>query len=148
MGILSENEYFEMSKIVCLPFVSAPPSDRNTIYTVLKYVANIADEKGLTTCFVTFDQPLYRKSMEIVKSSPLTDNVSRVIPRLGGFHLLMSYLGSIGFIMDGSGLKDVLSASYAESSVDKMLQGHAYARAMRGHFLVYLSIVTKNFDDL
>lgn len=63
-----------------------------------------------------------------------------VYSRLGGFHTLMSYLGCIGYIMSGSGLADVLAICYAKCSVVKMLQGHAYARAIRGHNLVYLSV--------
>ena len=51
-------------------------------------------------CVVTFDQPLYWKAVNIVERSSL-------IIRLGGFHLLMSYLGSVGYIMVGSGLAEL-----------------------------------------
>lgn len=56
--------------------------------------------------------------------------------RLGGFHMLMSFLGCIGHTMAGSGLKELLGVVYAANLVDKMLTGHAYARAVRGHILV------------
>ena len=59
----------------------------------------------------------------------LTDQVL-VIIRLGGFHTLMSFMGSIGYIMGGSGIKEVLSLIYAENTVD-ILSGHAYARAIQ-----------------
>ncbi|KAG5879205.1 hypothetical protein JTB14_030164 [Gonioctena quinquepunctata] len=58
----------------------------------------------------------------------------------GGFHKLMSFLGCIGFIMVGSGLKELFSLIYASISVEKMLLGHAYARAIRGHTLVNLAL--------
>ena len=44
---------------------------------------------------VTFDQPLYItciKAADIVASSP---DLTNIFIRLGGFHLVMSYLGSI-----------------------------------------------------
>ena len=54
--------------------------------------------------FVTFDQPLYQKAREIIKCCKGTQKeakINKVIFRLGGFHMLMSYLGAIGFIMEG-----------------------------------------------
>ena len=38
--------------------------------------------------------------------------------------------------MDASGLKEILEVIYAENAVTQMLSGKAYARAIRGHFLV------------
>lgn len=89
---------------------------------------------------VTFDQPLYIKACDIISSCPENSDLSTIIVRLGGFHLLMSFMGCIGYIMDGSGLKELFSVVYAAASVDKMLTGHAYARALRGHVLVHLAL--------
>lgn len=52
----------------------------------------------------------------------------------------MSFLGSIGYIMSGSGLKELLSTIYAPLSVEKMMTGHAYSRAVRGHLLTHLAL--------
>ena len=41
----------------------------------------------------------------IVKSENSDSDISRIVLRLGGFHLMMSYIGAIGHIMDGSGKK-------------------------------------------
>lgn len=40
--------------------------------------------------------------------------------------------------MAGNGIKEILSVIYAPTSVDKILTGHAYSRAVRGHMLVCL----------
>lgn len=69
--------------------------------------------------------------------------------RLGGFHLLMSYLGSVGYIMNGSGLEDLWATIYASDSVKKMITGHAYARALRAHILTFTalgSLICKTID--
>ncbi|KAF0737722.1 Uncharacterized protein FWK35_00023698 [Aphis craccivora] len=73
----------------------------------LKIYENYA---GHETCVVTFDQPLFIKAREIVAASKPGSELSKVIIRLGGFHLLLSFLGSIGYIMAGSGLKELLVA--------------------------------------
>ena len=49
-------------------------------------------------------------------------------------------MGAIGYIMGGSGLNEVLSTCYAELLVEKMLSGHGYERAMRGHILLYVAL--------
>lgn len=54
----------------------------------------------------------------------------------------MSFFGAIGYIIQGSGIKEVLSLIYAPNSLDKMLNGHAYARAVRAHTLLHLTLST------
>ena len=61
-----------------------------------------------------------------------------MVVRLGGFHLLMSFMRTIDNIMRGSGLKELFANIYAENSIDKMMSGHSYARAVRAHTLAYL----------
>ncbi len=120
----------ETTSVTFLPFINSPPSEYSTIRTALQYALKNCQEIGATVCFVTFDQPLYLKAREITFGD--------IMVRLGGFHLLMSFLGCIGHTMAGSGLKDVLCQVFAANSVDKMLTGHAYSRAVRGHLLVQL----------
>lgn len=65
----------------------------------------------------------------------------------------MSFFRAIGYIMQGSGLKEVLSDIYAPKSLEKMLNGHAYARAVRAHVTsahCSINIIkrTSYFDDV
>lgn len=133
-------KHFETSKIICLPFINHLPSNYDTVLTSLRFANDKCRAHGQKTCVVTFDQPLYIKAKEIVANCQGTD-LSNVVVRLGGFHLLMSFLGSIGMIMSGSGLKELLSTIYAENSIDKMLSGHS--RAVRAHNLVSLSLANE-----
>lgn len=50
--------------------------------------------------------------------------------------------------MDGSGLREALCTIYASNSVEKMLSGHAYARAIRGHFRIHLALSTMIFSSV
>ena len=54
----------------------------------------------------------------------------------------MSFLGSIGTLMKGSGLEDLLSQVYAENSVKHMMSGKAVVRAIRAHILVESSLMS------
>ncbi|CAF4850714.1 unnamed protein product [Pieris macdunnoughi] len=48
----------------------------------------------------------------------------------------MYFMGAIGHIMQGSDIKEVLAEIYASKSLEKMLNGHAYAKAVRDHTLL------------
>ena len=78
----------------------------------------------------TFDRQLYIKAYEIVSSEKMNAFV-----RLGGFHQLMSVLGSIGKVMEASGLRSALETVYSPVIVGQMFTGKAYSRAVRGHIL-------------
>ena len=47
----------------------------------------------------------------------------------------MSYMGSIGYIMGGSGIQKLWEEVYAPDSLNHMITGHTYSRALRAHFL-------------
>ena len=64
--------------------------------------------------------------MEITKSK-----LMNVVCRLG-FHLLMSFLGSVGKVMEWN-FRIVV---YSSATAVHMLSGEAYVRALRAHFLV------------
>jgi hypothetical protein len=54
----------------------------------------------------------------------------------------MSFLGSIGHLMAGSGLREVLETIYAENAVGHILTGKAISRAVRAHFIVDAALNT------
>ena len=74
--------------------------------------------------------------------------ISVITIGLGGFHLLMSALGRIGPLMDGSGLTDALETSYAANAVVHMMTGKAILRSLRGHFLVEAALKSRLLQPL
>lgn len=52
----------------------------------------------------------------------------------------MSFLGSIGNIIEGSGLKEAFCTICAEASCEKVLTGHSFLRSVRGHILVQAAL--------
>ena len=61
------------------------------------------------------------------------------IVRLGGFHAVCCFISAIGKLWGDGGLKDLLADSgvYAEGSVDLMLAGKQFHRAIMGIPLAY-----------
>ncbi|KAK6176042.1 hypothetical protein SNE40_014404 [Patella caerulea] len=107
------------------------PSDMSCVYSTLKFVSKVAHDHNRTPV-ITFDQPLYWKALMIT----FGEECKNVTLRLGGFHTEMSFLGSIGRLMSGSGLKELLELIYAPNAVTHMMTGKAVSRAVRAFMLV------------
>ena len=75
---------------------------------------------------------------------------NKIFVRLGGFHQLMSFLGSIGSLMEGSGLRRALKTVYVPLTISHMMTGKAYTQAVRGHMMsasAVLPLLLEEFWD-
>jgi len=142
MEVLYVTKEYQTSAVVPLPFINLTPSNPTTIYTALLQAAAKGSSNGQTITMVTFDQPLYAKAREMVGAAPDDSPLKSLFIRLGGFHLLMSFLSAIGHIMEGSGLEELYNTVYAKNSVQQIMNGKAYSRAVRALFLVEEALVT------
>ena len=66
----------------------------------------------------------------------INSSLSKIILQLGPFHTEMSFLGSIGHLMKGSVLEELLELIYSDNAVGHIVSGKAISRAWRGHSLV------------
>ncbi|XP_023226447.1 uncharacterized protein LOC111627117 [Centruroides sculpturatus] len=148
MEFLTKYKVCIESRIIYLPFIYQPASNYNTIYTVLQYILEDGQRHGHTACIIISDQPLYIKAREMVASSDETSPFSKITVKLGGFQMVMSFFGSIGYIVAGSGLKEVMSTIYAPHSVDKMLSGHAHSRAVGARTLLEVALSQIIFKEI
>jgi hypothetical protein len=123
------------SSVLFLPMIDMNPSDPSCIYSTMKFICAQA-RKYKFTPILTFDQPLWWKSMTIIQQATAESELKSIVLRLGGLHMQMSFLGSMGHLMAGSGLREVLETIYAENAVGHILTGKAIARAVRAHFIV------------
>ena len=114
MQIAMRDGVFEKSRVEMLPFINLDPTRPSTVYMALCVAQKECEKQGRLACPVTFDQPLYMKAAAIVAASP---DLTRVFVRLGGFHMLMSYMGSIGNIRTGIGLEELWDNVHAKSSM-------------------------------
>ena len=148
---------YQKGKFSChyLPMVDLDPNSWKCIYSVLTWGRDKCKKHGIVPIF-TFDQPIWWNARQIKNQEA---DLADIVLNLGAFHTDLSYLGSIGNIMKSSGLKQMLALVYPENTVNHMLSGKAYYRAMRGYFLVdsalnifiimkYMSIDGQNINVL
>ena len=130
MSIHCHGSHNGKSTISFLRIINLKPTDLSCIYSSLKLIVEQPNSIGMETAVVTFDQPLWLKATEIVRSKDLP-----IVLILGGFHTMISYMGSIGAIMKGSGIHESLETIYGSNAVDHILSGKAVSRAVRARFL-------------
>ena len=117
--------------------IAAPPSDLNTVYTVLKRADSMFQRLGQSEVILTWDEALYSKAQIIKWRNP--DKFKNVFNRLGGFHRATDFMGIIGIVMKDGGLEDILIEGnvYEGAAVAKILEGKPYNRGIRAHKIVY-----------
>ncbi|XP_068708169.1 uncharacterized protein [Montipora foliosa] len=136
MQVIHQGNHKGKSSITFLPMIDMNPSNVTCVSSTLKFVSEHAQRHNIANPIVTFDQPLWWKAFNIIQTEPADSDLRKVILRLGAFHTEMSFLGTIGHLMAGSGLRELLELIYASNVVDHILTGKAIARAVRAHFIV------------
>lgn len=115
------------TKAVYLPLIDMPPAHPDTMMTAMCKAQKMSEKAGQNFTFITADQQLYKVAVEVQWAYP--DLFPRVIPRLGGMHMLMSYVGAVGTLMAESGLAEILASAFG--GVGKMLTGKKFPMNMR-----------------
>ena len=103
------------TEIGYLPLWNSSPTDISTVYTVMVSIQTLTNQMGQEHTIITFDQAIYKTAKEIQWKRPsLFENM---VIRLGGFHILMNYLGTIGKMVAGSGVAELFvdSGLYSET---------------------------------
>jgi hypothetical protein len=135
MQMVHKGDHPGKTLMLFFPMIDLEPGDMSCTYSTLMFVTDEA-AKYSRVPIVTFDQPLYWKSVIIIINESQNHVLRNIVLHLGGFHLQMSLLGSIRHLMAGSGLEEALETVYAPNAVKHMLSGKAVSRAVHGHFLV------------
>lgn len=115
------------SNIVYLPLIDNPPADPRTIMTSMLKAKKVSEDAGQEYAVFTADQQLYKVAVNILWQYP--DMFRNFYIRLGGMHLLMNFVGSVGTLMSNSGLEDILSSTFG--GVQKMLNGKKFPGNLR-----------------
>ena len=105
--VLCNGNYPGKSTVLFMPMIDMKSSDENCIYSTLCFVSEQA-RRYKSTPVLTFDQPLWWKASEILEHEAKGSVLRNIVLRMGGLHVGMSFLGSIGSLMGGSGLRQLL----------------------------------------
>ena len=135
MTMLNTGDHPGQSSVMFLPMIDMDPGDLTCIHSTLHFIHDHA-ARYQATPIITFDQPLWWKAMTIIESEAPGSPLKCIILQLGGFHVLLSFLGTTEHLMSGSGLEEILELVYVPNTVPKILCGKAIAMAIHGHFLV------------
>ena len=131
------------SKAVYTPLIDMTPSDPATIMTAMMEAQKLTKRTGQTFKIMTEDQQLYRVMINVLWAYP--EMFTNFIPRLGGMHLLMSFVGSVGTLMAGSGLEEVLKSVFG--GVSRMLTGKTFPQNIRALRMVVEEILHSTLDN-
>lgn len=92
------------------PLFDMTPSDPDTMMTAMADAKRITEKCGQEYTVFTADQQLYRVMVNVLWVHP--DIFPKFIPRLGGMHMLMRFVGCVGRYMTNSGLEVILKAAF------------------------------------
>ena len=70
---------------------------------------------------------------------------SKFVPRLGGMHMMMNFVGAVGALMRGSGLEDILKSTFA--GVPKLLSGKKFPQNVRAIRIVTEELLRPIFNN-
>ena len=130
--------------------IDMPSSDYSCIYSTVSFVSDLARKYG-HDLVLTFDQPLNWKAMEIITHEQQKGLLNKMVIILGTFHTCISFCGSIGYIMAGSGIQSLLELICAEHTVPHILSGKAFARGTGAQLItagVLPSLLTGNVHNI
>ena len=119
-----------------MPMIDLKSTNHVCILSTMQFVAEQSSKYNITPV-LTFDQPLYWKPMSIKEQQDESSALRKIVLRIGGLHQMMGFLGSIRYIMQGSGLQALFELIYAEGSVIAMFNGKDISRATQTHALIY-----------
>ncbi|PHT96242.1 hypothetical protein BC332_34832 [Capsicum chinense] len=72
---------FQVSFVSCLPFINAPATEYDTIFTALVSASKKSRALNQGTCFVTFDLPLYMKAQDILANCDASADLGNWLKR-------------------------------------------------------------------
>ena len=112
----------QKSNIFYQALIEKKPAAPFTVLTVMQSVKRTCSKAGQEFAVLTCHPQLYRIMLDIIWNEP--ERWRNFYPRLGGMHMLMNFTGSIGKLMEGSGLDKLMAKAFG--GIDIMLQGKKY----------------------
>ena len=126
--------------------IPLPPTRTDVVKETLKQSQKIAEECGEDHALVTYDLAVAKIAKQIQDAEqPSFDNIFIMF---GSFHIELSFFGSLGKLIEGSGGPFVLSEQdiIAPGSMMKFLKGKMYNRCRRAHILLSTALHGLHFE--
>ena len=115
------------TKAIYLPLLDMTPAEPDTMYTAMVEAQRLTNQTGQVYTIFTNDQQLYRVVVHV--TWVYQSQFQNFIPRLGGMHTLMNFVGAVGVLMADTGLETILQVAFG--GVASMLSGKKYPQNIR-----------------
>ena len=124
---------FCKSEIGYMEPIFHPITDYSTVLECIVRSVMVSQELNQAYTFVTMDLAAAKIAYDIQWEN--AERFSKVVINLGAFHTMCSFMGSIGKFMAGSGFEEIIIEAEvcASGSIEKVMSGKHYNRAMRIH---------------
>ena len=119
------------------------PAEPDSMKTVMVEAQHLTSLTGQEWTIFTNDQQLFQVAVNITWVDQRM--FSMFVPRLGGMHMIMSFVGAVGTLMGGSGLEDILKSSFA--GVPKLLSGKKFPQNVRALRIVTEEVLRPVLDN-
>ena len=93
---------------------------------------------------LTCDQQLFRVMLDVIWANP--PRWAGFVPRIGGMHWIMSFVGSVGKLMEKSGVAQLMMSSFA--GVEKMLTGKKFPMNIRALRFVVVELLRGHTEGM
>ena len=135
-SLLHRHDEIRHSAIGYLPIIPTSPTQLSTVYLLLQRSIAVADELKQESVVIVCDQAIYSKAQEIVCKH--RDQFSRVVLRMGGFDIALTFLAVIGKRFGDAGLSDIMveSGIVGTAAVNSVIAGKQYNRSVLSHKIV------------
>ena len=131
------------TKIIYMPLLDMVPANPTTLQTSMTQAKILSFKHGRRFCIYTCDQQLYWIAASVLLHN--TKLAKDFYLLLGCMHFLMSYIGSIGVLMAGTGMKEILEKAF--DGVPKMLTGKKYPQNLRALRMLMEEVLKPLFKD-
>jgi hypothetical protein len=136
-GGTGNSDDVQQSIVDFLAPVFAPVTENSTVQHILKLSQCVSRAVNQMYAIATFDLAVVMKAYAIVWEKSQT--FKGCYCQSWGFHLLCSYMGALGKSIRCSGFEEILveSGIFASGSIENVMSGKDYNRALRVHKLVF-----------
>ena len=125
----------------------ASPTNADVVENSLDYIIDVTLKLGNQFVVHTCDQAIYDIAYGLKVKK--THKYSKLILRLGGFHLALNFMGAIGHIMQGTGLEQVLVEGRVCTTgvVKRIMAGKDYYDILQAYTIVQTAMFQLMWEE-
>jgi len=131
-SVIQERQH-QLTRVCVLPILPSSPTDHSVQLTFLTHLERLTKHicGDASKCVVTLDLGLYKPVQQLLMSR--ADHSGRWVLRPGDLHISFAFIRAIGSFVDGTGIPELWSLMYSDSTVNSIIAGKNFRRALEAH---------------